>query len=261
MISCFQAPVRKVFVLLHIMLAAALICGVFFAAAAQVGIIVEEIDEEQDTTAQEKPSERPLKDSVSAQVVAEKPQEDSADTAAAPDSETDQIKQVVESDTADTSAVSSVAATDDAEGAEVYNFDASRGGYYSAEEKKSSRIMRLHSAPAKRRVTSADIRFAESYSKAPIRPIGKTIAGIILTADGAALTVVGMVTMIAFSTSGSSPGAGVPLLIAGFAQLIPCAAMLTAAKTEWNIYSEWENAPRRSSGFPAIKIQLAAIDF
>jgi len=144
------------------------------------------------------------------------------------------------------------------EGVEIYEYDPSGKGYKSDQAPESPEMKRYE--------PQGDVESADTYGvrpregsgdipEAPIRPIGKTIVGIALTAEGGIGTGLGVFMMILIGSAGGPPTMGLPYLGLGLGMLIPGAALLTSAREEWNIYNEWERTYQAHSRAPAVGLQ------
>jgi hypothetical protein len=94
----------------------------------------------------------------------------------------------------------------------------------------------------------ADTIFIEQPEALPSRPIGQTIAGVVLCAVSVPMLVIGMVS---FSAGGNSQdpqyqrnnyGLGKFLGVAGCAEVASGTILLVRAKTKWRIYNRAANA-------------------
>jgi hypothetical protein len=147
------------------------------------------------------------------------------------------------------------------EGFEVYQYDRTRLGYRPEAERDA--IAPESAAPMDLRgIDTYPVRPSESVPAAydePSKPVGKTVVGIVLTANGAAFTAVGMIVMIVIGSTGGAPPAALPYIGAGLGQLIPGAALITAARQEWSVYNEWESAHGRHAcaHTPALRCTLS----
>lgn len=139
---------------------------------------------------------------------------------------------------------------------EIYEYDPSGKGYRSDAEPAPSASDRgkpdhrsMDTYGTRRQDVSLDI------PEAPIRPIGKTIVGIILTIEGGVGTGIAVFVMIVAGSSGAPPTVGLPFLGAGLGQLIPGAALLTSARDEWDTYNSWERTYKGRSKAPAVRFE------
>jgi hypothetical protein len=143
------------------------------------------------------------------------------------------------------------------EGFEVYEYDRTQQGYRPEAERDAAAPE--STAPLDlRSIDTYPVRprdsVPEAYDK-PTMPIGKTVTGIILTADGGAFAAVGMILMIVIGSTGGNPPSALPFIGAGLGQLIPGAALIASARQEWAVYNGWEEAHGPQPRAPAVRLR------
>ncbi len=98
---------------------------------------------------------------------------------------------------------------------------------------------------------------------APTRPIGKTVAGIILTINGGISTVLGIIAIAnqpsndyndEYDTYNSGPPSFIYVL-PGLGMFLPGIAFLAAASSDWQRYNEWERNYKNQSAGPGFGVQ------
>ncbi len=126
---------------------------------------------------------------------------------------------------------------------EIFGYSSSENGYQllNPPAKKLNKQF-ITESPQKSPGTTAGHSAYSTLPLAPDRPIGKTIAGIILSIQGGASTILGMITLMVGATSGSDNAFlnALPVLGPGLGMLIPGSAMVSQARSEWAYYNEWE---------------------
>ncbi len=143
---------------------------------------------------------------------------------------------------------------------EIFGYSSSQQTYQllnpPPQETKKSFIIE---SPQKSYGTIGNSSYA-SIPPAPNRPIGKTIAGIILSIQGGATTIIGIITLMAGASSGGSNGFLVvlPILGPGLGMLIPGSALVSQARSEWSNYNEWErNYETRALMQPTLSLRYS----
>ncbi len=125
---------------------------------------------------------------------------------------------------------------------EIFGYSSSQQTYQllnpPPQETKKSFIIE---SPQKSYGTTGNSSYA-SIPPAPDRPIGKTVAGIILSIQGGATTIIGIFTLMAGAGSGGGNGffRSLPIFVPGLGMLIPGSALVNQARSEWSYYNEWE---------------------
>jgi hypothetical protein len=103
---------------------------------------------------------------------------------------------------------------------------------------------------------------AEPYNRnyippAPTRPIGKTVAGIVLSGQGAAVLILSIVLTATLSSAGADSeymAMTLPYWGLGLGLFLPGIGFAGSAKQDWNTYNAWQAKYQRESTGPRVNI-------